>query len=373
MKQLRLRSNLPTVGVKRWTNERNGFRVLRIHYTADPDKRTKEWYAATRPGYSQTAWDQEFEIKFTSYAGKGIYRREFISTPASEGGHYLRGYGLAPQRPIYRVWDFGYHHPAVIFVQDAIPHHHYIFDELMGTDVYLQDFVPQVLSKTDDYTRQYNGVVRDFCDPAGRHVKSTGLSDLQILHEFNIHPVWAPFEIKDTINYVRGALTDVVQKDGMPVLLIDPDRCPIATAGFNGGYRYPDARPNKQESEKPLEDGYYEHLADDIRYYAGHKLQYYARRRPNVTSKKPKDLDARFIEASHLTTESVGPGIASPRAHRAASSTSDFNRRYPGAQRIVHKPGDQDGADQAEVAGGVARRQVVVRRDYNGPVYTPRA
>jgi hypothetical protein len=359
-------------GVRCHTNQKNGFRVLRLHYTADPDKRSKEWYDKTREGYTQEAWDQEFEIKFSSYAGKGVYRREFRNIPALDGGHLLLDAPLAGTKPIFRIWDFGYHHPAVLFIQEALPNHHYVFDELMGTDIYLQDFVPIALAKTDDYARQYNGVIRDFCDPAGKHVKSTGKSDLQILHEFGVHPVFAPFEVKDTINYVRGALTAVVEQDKMPVLLIDNARCPITVAGLSGGYRYPTFKAGKAESEKPQEDGYYEHLMDNLRYYAGHRLQYYTRRKKDESRRQTSAIEQQIIAASQ------GPhgnkaAIESQRQLGTLTTTSDPSRRYPKGQRRVHSRGSPYGPHQNQGSvGGVQRRQIIIRQDMNGPVYTPR-
>ena len=42
----------------------NGFAVLSVHYTADPDKDTLEWFEKTRKGYSEAKWRQEYEINY---------------------------------------------------------------------------------------------------------------------------------------------------------------------------------------------------------------------------------------------------------------------------------------------------------------------
>jgi len=354
-----------TKGLARWTNGTNRFRVLRTHYTADPDKATKRWYEKTRPGYSKTGWDQEFEITFTSYEGKGVYRSQFSNSPVAEGGHLVHDLGLEPDRPIYRIWDFGYHHPAVLFIQETGSHHHVVFDELMGTDIFLQDFVPMVLEKMERLKEKFS-YVKDFCDPAGKQPKSTGKSDLEILREFDIRPTWAQFEIKDTINYVRNSLTTTMA-DGMPVLLVDAGNCPILVDGLSGGYRYAPAKEGKAAKELPLDDGYYEHLQDCLRYYHGHRLRLKARKRePDATA---KDIRTR-IAASRFESEQLGQGKDQDRRPNLIHPRD----RYPGQGRFTNTRSDKAGVHpdgpRTDKVGGVQRRQILVRDEYDGPRYS---
>lgn len=48
----------------------SGFLVVQIHYTADPAKRTPEWYRWARAGTPQEDWDQDYELKWDAKAGK---------------------------------------------------------------------------------------------------------------------------------------------------------------------------------------------------------------------------------------------------------------------------------------------------------------
>jgi len=352
-------------GIQAWTNPDNGFRVVRTHYTADPIKRTKEWYDKTRKGYTKTAWEQEFEISFVSYTGKGVYVKEYSGLSTDDGGNVLLSHGLAPGKPIYRIWDFGYHHPAVLFVQEIYPGVHYCFDELMGSDIYLWDFIPEVFSKTEDYAKMYNGVKKDFCDKAGTSVKDTGKSAIQILHEFKVHPSYQQFGIVETLDYVRGAITSLNEERNMPALVVDSDRCPILHSGFLGGYRYPDEKPGKREEEMPTKDGYYDHLHDTLRYYAGFKLRYFSRRKKHA---QDQNRINRQINASKLPTERRDD----PR-RTARTGLQSFDNRYPGGGTRVpsslHRTGDQR---PESLVGGVARRQLLIARDYGGPTYTRR-
>ena len=61
---------------------RNGFAVLSVHYTADPDKDTLEWFEKTRKGYSEAKWRQEYEINY-ELSGSLVFDRgvlEWYST-----------------------------------------------------------------------------------------------------------------------------------------------------------------------------------------------------------------------------------------------------------------------------------------------------
>lgn len=48
----------------------SGFLVMQIHYTADPVKRSQEWYDATHQGVPQEDWEQEYEINWNAKAGR---------------------------------------------------------------------------------------------------------------------------------------------------------------------------------------------------------------------------------------------------------------------------------------------------------------
>lgn len=57
-------------GIRLWKNRRNGYYVVRIHYTADPAKRDPKWAERTKSGLAQYMWDQEYEIDFSARSGQ---------------------------------------------------------------------------------------------------------------------------------------------------------------------------------------------------------------------------------------------------------------------------------------------------------------
>lgn len=63
----------PHKGVQTWVN-RHGIRILRLHYSADPDK-TPEWAAKQRAAMTNEAdYQQEYEINFAAKLGTLVYQ-----------------------------------------------------------------------------------------------------------------------------------------------------------------------------------------------------------------------------------------------------------------------------------------------------------
>lgn len=48
----------------------SGFIVVQIHYTADPEKRTPEWYAFAKKGIPDEDWNQDYECNWKAKAGR---------------------------------------------------------------------------------------------------------------------------------------------------------------------------------------------------------------------------------------------------------------------------------------------------------------
>ena len=76
-------------GLKMWTNPINGFTILRLHYTADPTKRSPEWKAEERRKYGEAEWNREMEIMWESLDGRPVYadhwKAEFHTAKTSLG------------------------------------------------------------------------------------------------------------------------------------------------------------------------------------------------------------------------------------------------------------------------------------------------
>lgn len=60
-------------GIVSWKNRKNGFMVAAVHYTADPDKRSQEWFQESTKLFRPDQIEREFEIDFQSRAGQRVF------------------------------------------------------------------------------------------------------------------------------------------------------------------------------------------------------------------------------------------------------------------------------------------------------------
>lgn len=166
-------------------------------------------------------------------------------------------------RPVFRDWDFGWHHPAVVWSQEDECGRWRIHREHMGTNVYIWDFAPEVLKISNQL---FPGAeFLDYCDPAGNQRSDKNKrSTIQILKDdFKIHPLSRFSYIKDGVDIIQQKIVRV--RAGEPELAIDPS-CSILIQGFLGGYAREKPVDGRQMVEwEPMKDGYYEHLMDAIR------------------------------------------------------------------------------------------------------------
>src|SRR6266571_382908 len=112
MMQLPDQANLTQMGVAEWRNPINGFKIIALHYTADPKKATAEWKEKTKQDYTDKDWDQELEIDFSSWVGRPVY------TTFSKIFHVSKEpLSWTPKRHMWRGWDIGIH--ACVWAQLA--------------------------------------------------------------------------------------------------------------------------------------------------------------------------------------------------------------------------------------------------------------
>ncbi|MDO9575362.1 MAG: hypothetical protein Q7J55_02405, partial [bacterium] len=208
-----------------------------------------------------------------------------------------------PNRVVYRGWDFGGRHPAIVFAQQegnrlTIQH------EYMGTNIITSDFAQLVnflsgqtdkgqlssalqrLVKSTELVPFYPKDARfqDYCDPAGSQIQSqTGKTEIDVLNNAlpQIFPQYRVSEIKEGLDITRFLLSPRV---GEPWLKIAGEQCPILRQGFLGGYKCT-KRGDAVLEDIPAKDGYFEHLQDALRYMVIHIYEG-AFDRPRITDDK---------------------------------------------------------------------------------------
>lgn len=247
--------NLP--GIETWRNPKNGFFVVKVHYTADPRKRSKEWKDKAMKGYaSKEKWRREMEIDFTIAEGMPVFGELYNSLVHNRPGSYTEGENL------YRGWDFGFVHPACIITKINEQDQWHWIKEFMGHKIVLAEFVVEV--KTYCEANYPNAVWWDYCDPI-TGTQTSGLSaqtSIGLLNSFGIYPIYKVVTPMDRVNFVRDRLA--LREDKKPGMLVDERQCPISAEALKGGYKLSKVRGE----ERPLKDGWYEHLMDAAQYVA---------------------------------------------------------------------------------------------------------
>ena len=109
----------PMEGIQTWRTKK-GWKVLRLHYTADPDKRSPEWKQAAMDSMpDQMSFNREFEIDFTSSSGLPFYPL-FYEKYAEDKGYFCAPQPYPKRGLIYRGFDFGFRKPACIWLREGI-------------------------------------------------------------------------------------------------------------------------------------------------------------------------------------------------------------------------------------------------------------
>jgi hypothetical protein len=235
--------------------DRNGIHVLRIHYTADEDKRTEEWMAANRTGMSKAMWDKEYEINFDVITGKAWFtefKKEF----------HVAGEPLTPiaGRPVIRGWDYGLT-PATIFSQTTAKGQLLILHEIQSWDTGITAHGQIVKSDSGSMFGGYS--FTDYGDPAGNQRAQTdekSCNDI-LRDKYSISVMPGPVSEQARHESLRNYLTKLTP-DGQPMLLIDP-RCTWLIKALEGGYQH------KCVSDRYMDvvaDNEYTHIVDALMY-----------------------------------------------------------------------------------------------------------
>lgn len=261
-------------GLWTWKNAKNRFTVVKLHYSADPDKATPEWKENTQAGMPAAEWQREYEINFEQQRGGRVFP-EYVEVihrkDLSEGYECL----FNPFLTVYRGWDFGYRHPACVVTQVDTCDVWRIYIEFLGTSITLEEFIPVVLDKCPYEVKVGDDIVpikyRDFCDPAGtQKTDKDKRSSIEILQAAGIHPMYKRSGPVERARIIRSKLLN--RPDGNPGLLLHSD-CKVIHSGFHGGYHFPEVE-NPNDPDAPEKDGFYEHLFDGLGYIAYNIFRY---------------------------------------------------------------------------------------------------
>jgi len=188
----------------------------------------------------------------------------------------------------YRVWDFGFRRPACTWHQmfrcNKRVLHWLVLDELLGENQEAHFFALDVLKQTEKnfplVLRAGRSLILDGGDAAGKQRNDRGPGPILRLarprapkgqppEEGGLGLAFRSKKFKDIdpgLDHVRRSLGTKC-RCGWPILMIHR-RCRTSIEALTGGYHYPKERPSSVEvmKRKPVKDGYYDNIADTIRY-----------------------------------------------------------------------------------------------------------
>ena len=212
----------------------------------------------------------------SSYAGEPVYAG-FDAVRSVLPTNYN------PHLPLWRGWDFGYRHPAVVWAQlwedDTLCILHEMYptlnrDAMAGIST--PDLIRMVIEQTESLFphagKEATGIVEDFVDPAGNQTKETSdFSSIEHMHQFGIDPEWSVVGRKNRINYLRSYI-EVPGK-----LRVNP-HCGLTIKALSAAYRYPEERGGQVDRDMPdlskrVQEEPYVHIMDALEYVAACRLE----------------------------------------------------------------------------------------------------
>jgi hypothetical protein len=258
----------PRIGIEQRQNPGNGLTVIRLHYTADPVKRTPEWKAETSRNLHPRTWRREYEIDWASPEGEPV-------VPEYQEGTHCRMFEWDPTLRCLRFWDFGFVSPVVLFGQLTVFGQLRIRRELCPFNTPLDQLMDAVSAvtvelggrdlslQTDTWdvggAEQPEGAPTfDAGDPAGTNQTDLGAS-AEVLGRAGImlHTTRPGTEL--SYAGLRKRFLRQVMEPGVgpvPAIVMHPE-CPNLRSALGGAFHLgslPPHRPVKTHPEKDLVD-----------------------------------------------------------------------------------------------------------------------
>ncbi len=251
-------------------------------------------FAATNPA-TKESWlykmfveqqDPDFEcFEIDTYANKDNlpqgYIKDLEKFPQEWQERYLRGkWGIVPKGtrviskfhpsshlgnftynsdlPLFRSWDFGFRHPAVLFAQETDWGRLLFLKEILGNEIQIDDFSHVVMRKTNEWFPNIIDI-QDFCDIAGtQRSDKSKFTSVQVLNNMGIYPKYKrTVSIENELMNFNNIFEQM--RRGLPRIGVDRKGCPIFSDALAGGYY-------RNEHGEATGDDYFDHLMDCARY-----------------------------------------------------------------------------------------------------------
>lgn len=239
-----------------WHEENPEIHKLTLHWSDRPD-RDENWKKVARraPGMTPQKWAREQEHSFATPAGKPVYQnfsaKQMI--PCFEGWNKVL--------TVIRGWDRGFHCPATVWTflngadQWAVAKAH------MGDDITRDAYIKFIVEKSHIWFPEADFI--DWVPSDCALTESDGQSWVKVMKKHGIYPKIGKAgrdEVSRRVDAVRQKIN--MRQDGKYGLIVDPS-CDLLIEGLAGGYHYPEVI-DKPQDERPVKDGYYDHLQNAL-------------------------------------------------------------------------------------------------------------
>lgn len=203
----------------------------------------------------------------SDFDGKPVYKPPF-STALHVGSFPTL------KATVARGWDFGYHHPVVTWhqmfrCQEERRPHWRILREMILEDLDYKELYTKVQEHGAVWFPDHNRYMYlDAGDAAGAQVSDKGPGPVVELAKppYNLQIRYTAMrDVDPSIRFIRDLLRS---KCPCGHYLLEVDReCPEVIEMLQGGYHYPKDRAGLVKPDgKPVKDGYYDNIADSVRY-----------------------------------------------------------------------------------------------------------
>lgn len=170
-----------------------------------------------------------------------------------------------PESPMYRCWDFGFIHPAIVVFQDMLNIGQLrIYRAILGAKTLLDPFADKYLNQLNRDFPQAKWV--DCVDPAGvQRSDKVRKTSVDILKAKKLTPKFRRYDIEYGLNIIAEQLSTMIptRNGPEPALIIDPCCKEMIDALLLG---YCQEKDLNDDVVKPVKDGRYDHVVDALRY-----------------------------------------------------------------------------------------------------------
>ena len=244
-----------------WSNKNNQYnsiKRIKMHWTENPEH-DEAWFRAATGEMDQQMIARMFELSFAAYYGQPVWGD--VWNPKM---HVAEETDVSETKPMYIGWDFGFHFPAVVFVQrngkdQFVGHREYIDYDIsfhkfcadaakFASSFYDRKKVPEIHCVPPDANMRYRSRAITGATNDASQIKMTwgrGSTPAQV----RIGPgeVGTRNNEGPRLKEVRQALS--MRKDGEPGAYFN-ERMVNFIEGGGGGYCYPEKggeEPEKNE------------------------------------------------------------------------------------------------------------------------------